>query len=273
MTKDIEVVQAYEHRPRTFLVKLAIAHIILYLFYWSVKDIQGALFSESGLTIANNIFRGLKNPSWDKMFSLKDYHVPYLMYETVMVAFVGTLIGTGIAIPLSFLGSRNITNKYFAFFTNVLVVLIRTLPFFVIGLIFIRVVGPGLFAGALTIGFTSTGMITKLYTESIEDMNKGIVEALDSTGATILQKVRSGIMPQLSANFISHSLYRFDINVRNAIVLGLIGAGRLGFELRAAIGNFRYRDAAAYLWGIIVVVLIIEFSSASIRKRIIQGKK
>lgn len=273
MTNDLVVIEAYQQRPKTFWFKLTIFVIIASLFYWSVKDLSGNLISESGLTIARNIFRGLINPSWDKIWSLKDYNVPYLLYETVMVAILGTLIGTAVAIPLSFVGSRNITNKYFAFFTNVLVVLIRTMPFFVIGLIFIRVVGPGLFAGALTIGFTSTGMITKLYTESVEDMNKGIIEALDSTGATTLQKVRSGIMPQLSANFISHSLYRFDINVRNAIILGLIGAGRLGFDLNAAIGNFRYRDAAAYLWGIIVVVLVIEFTSGAIRKRIIQGKR
>lgn len=273
MTRDILILDAYKKKPKTLVFKLLIFVIIALLFIWSIGGIKGNILSESGITIAKNIFRGLINPSWDKLWSLKDYHVPYLLYETVMVAFIGTLIGTLIAIPLSFIGSRNITNKYFAFFTNVIVVTIRTLPFFVIGLIFIRVVGPGLFAGVLTIGFTSTGMITKLYTESIEDMDKGIIEALDSTGATSLQKVRSGIVPQLSANFISHSLYRFDINVRNAIVLGLIGAGRLGFDLRAAIGNFRFRDAAAYLWGIIIVVLIIEFSSAAIRKRIIQGKK
>lgn len=273
MTKEMIIMEAYNKRPKKFFIKLLIAAIIGALFIWSISGIKGNLISETGVDIAKNIFKGLINPNWEKLWSLKDYHVPYLMYETLMVAFMGTLIGTLLAIPLSFLGSRNITNKYFAFLTNVVVVIIRTLPFFVIGLIFIRVVGPGLFAGVLTIGFTSTGMITKLYTESIEDMDKGIIEALDSTGATGLQKLRSGIMPQLSANFISHSLYRFDINVRNAIVLGLIGAGRLGFELRAAIGNFRFRDAAAYLWGIILVVLVIEFTSASIRKRIIQGKR
>ncbi len=273
MTRDIAVIEAFENKPKTFLFKLLITLLIFSLFYWSISGLQGALFSEGGTIIAKNMLRGLLNPTWEKLWSLENYHVPYLMYETVMVAFLGTLIGTAVAIPLGFIGSRNITNKYFAFFANVLVVLIRTMPFFVIGLIFIRVVGPGVFAGVLTIGFTSTGMITKLYTESIEDMDKGIVEALDSTGATILQKVRAGIIPQLSANFISHSLYRFDINVRNAIVLGLIGAGRLGFELNAAIGNFRYRDVAAYLWGIIVVVLVIEFASAALRKRLIHGKQ
>ncbi|TVR88542.1 MAG: phosphonate ABC transporter, permease protein PhnE [Spirochaetaceae bacterium] len=266
-----EVLQSYENRPKTLVLKLGITVGILFLFMWSIPAFEGPLVSASGLDIVTRMFRGLINPTWDKLFSLQTFHVPYLMYETVMVAFLGTLIGTLVAIPLSFLGSRNITNSVIAFLVTVVVVLIRTMPFFVIGLIYIRVVGPGVFAGVLTIGFTSTGMITKLYTESVEDMDKGILEALDSTGATAVQKLRVGIVPQLFANFVSHSLYRFDINVRNAIILGLISAGRLGFELQAAIGNFRYRDAGAYLWGIILVVMVIEFASANLRKRLIYG--
>ena len=273
MDYSVEVLNTYEKRPKTLILKLILAAIIFYLFFWSIPSISGPLVSEAGLDTVKRMFAGLINPTWDKLFSFENYHVPYLMYETVMVAFLGTIIGTAVAIPLSFLGSRNITNKYVAFFVSILVVFIRTMPFFVIGLIFIRVVGPGVFAGVLTIGFTSTGMIAKLYTETVEDMDKGILEALDSTGATPIQKLRSGIVPQLFANFVSHSLYRFDINVRNAIILGLISAGRLGFELQAAIGNFRYRDAAAYLWGIIIVVMIIEFASAGMRKRLIYGKR
>lgn len=266
-----EVLTSYGKRPKTLLRTLGITLGIGFLFFWSIPSIDGPLISQAGIDIVVRMFRGLINPSWDKIFSLETFHVPYLMYETVMVAFLGTLLGTLAAIPLSILGSRNITNSFVAFLTSILVVLIRTMPFFVIGLIYIRVVGPGVFAGVLTIGFTSTGMITKLYTETVEDMDKGILEALDSTGATAIQKLRVGIIPQLFANFVSHSLYRFDINVRNAIILGLISAGRLGFELQAAIGNFRYRDAGAYLWGIIVVVMVIEFGSAHLRKRLIYG--
>jgi len=273
MALDSSVMDAYRRRPRKWVWKLPVGIASVVLFIWSLSMLRGTHISDTGLDIAARMFQGLLNPTWEKLFSLKDYHVPYLMYETVMVAFLGTLIGTIVSLPLSFLGSRNITNRGMAFFVSVLVVFIRTMPFFVIGLMYIRVVGPGVFAGVLTIGFTSTGMITKLYTETIEDMDKGILEALDSTGATAVQKLRAGIIPQLFANFVSHSLYRFDINVRNAIILGLISAGRLGFELQAAIGNFRYRDAAAYLWGIVIVVMIIEFASASLRKALIYGKR
>jgi phosphonate transport system permease protein len=268
-----EVWAAYEKRPRTWWIKLLAILIFLALAYWSMYRIPNAIDDTlDGMNVVRSVLYGLMNPTFDKIFTLKKFGAPYLMLETVMIAFLGTLIGTIYALPLSVLGARNITNRYMSFLMNVVVVLIRTLPFFVIGLIFIRVVGPGTFAGVLSIGFTSTGMITKLYTESIEDIDRGILDALDSSGASQLQKLRAGILPQLFANFSSHSLYRFDINVRNAIILGLISGG-LGFELNAAIGNFRYRDAAAYLWIIIIVVLMVEFSSSALRKRLVYGKR
>ena len=137
---------------------------------------------------------------------------------------------------------------------------------------FIRVTGPGPFAGVMTSGVASIGMMTKLYIESIEDIDKGVLEALDATGANLLQKIRYGILPQLSANFISNSIYRFEINVRNATILGLVGAGGIGFTLISAMNAYRWRDAAAALWGIVVVVLIIEFISTRIRKKITSGE-
>jgi len=268
-----EVWLKYQKRPKTLWIKLLAFVIFCLLAYWSMYRIPTAIDdSLDGMNVVKSVLYGLMNPSWGKILTFENYGAPYLMLETVMIAFLGTFIGTIYALPLSVLGARNITNRYMAFFMNIVVVLIRTLPFFVIGLIFIRVVGPGTFAGVLSIGFTSTGMITKLYTESIEDIDRGILESLDSSGASQLQKLRAGIIPQLFANFSSHSLYRFDINVRNAIILGLISGG-LGFELNAAIGNFRYKDAAAYLWIIIVVVLIVEFSSSALRKRLVYGKR
>ena len=268
-----EVLAKYKKRPNYLPAQIIGTIVFLVLAYWSMYPIPTAIDRTlDGLNVVKSVLYGLIHPTWDKILTIEKFGAPYLMLETVMIAFLGTLIGTFYALPLSVLGARNITNKYVAFAINVLVVLIRTLPFFVIGLIFIRVVGPGTFAGVLSIGFTSTGMITKLYTESIEDIDKGILEALDSSGAGQLQKLRVGILPQLFANFSSHSLYRFDINVRNAIILGLISGG-LGFELNAAIGNFRYKDAAAYLWIIIIVVLIVEFGSSALRKRLVYGKR
>jgi phosphonate transport system permease protein len=176
------------------------------------------------------------------------------------------------AIPLAFLSARNITGKFYSFIGIVAVTMIRTFPVFILGLMFIRVTGPGPFAGVMTISVASIGMMTKLYVESIEDIDKGVLEALDATGATTLQKIRYGIIPQLSANFISNSIYRFEINVRNATILGLVGAGGIGYTLISAMSAYRWNDAAAALWGIIIVVLFIEFFSTKIRKKIASGE-
>ncbi len=131
---------------------------------------------------------------------------------------------------------------------------------------FVRVSGPGPLTGVLTIGVLSIGMISKMYIEVIEDIDPGILQALDASGASLFQKIRFGIIPQLTANFISVMIYRFEINVKNATVLGIVGAGGIGFTLLSAMSAFRWQDASAALWGIIIVVLFVEYFSTKIRK-------
>ena len=110
------------------------------------------------------------------------------------------------------------------------ITLIRTMPVVVWAMFFVTVQA-GAFAGVLAISVTSVGMISKLFIEAIEDIDKAILEALDSTGATIIQKIRYGIIPQLTASFLSTVIYRFEINVKNATILGMVGAGGIGFTL------------------------------------------
>lgn len=272
MTND-KINEMYKKRPKNLVLTIIISIIVISLFVWSVSDISFNKINPNGIVITKNIFKALLSPNWKSLLSLNEAGIPYLMLETIIIAFLGTIIGILFAIPIAFLSSRNITNKPINMLGNILIVLIRTLPAFVVGLVFIVVVGPGAFAGVLTISFTSIGMIAKLYIESIEEINKGIIESLDATGANGFQKIRFGIMPQLTANFVSSGLYRFDLNVRNAAILGMLGAGGIGFTLDAAIRNARWKDAAAALWGIIIVVLVIEIVSTKLRKSLIYGKK
>jgi phosphonate transport system permease protein len=118
----------------------------------------------------------------------------------------------------------------------------------------------------MTIG--SVGMLSKMLVESIEDINPGIIEALDAAGCTGFQKVRYGIMPQLSSSIISNVLYRLDINVKNASVLGLVSAGGIGAQLIFAIQSRRWDDIGAMVWGLVLLVLLIEYVSTSIRNRL-----
>ncbi len=284
MNQNLTVEQVYNNRPKKLVNYLIITVIVLAIFIWSMLGVFDNFsgVNSIGVEYASRIFYGLTHPNLDRIFnrehliwtlSFDAQSVSKLMIETFIIAFLGTILGALLAIPFSFLASRNITGKHISFVGATIIIFIRTIPSLVMGLIFIRVVGPGAFAGVLAIGFSSVGMLSKLFIESIEDMNKGVIEALDSTGSTRFQKIKFGILPQLNVNFISHTIYRLDINVRNATILGLVGAGGVGFPLRQAFSNLRWEDGAAYLYGIIVVVLIVEFSSSKIRNRLISGKK
>ena len=272
MAKNLTVQEMLQQAPKRWFPITVAVILVGGMSLWSLSAIRIPNVNDSGVVIVGNILRSLVSPNWDWLLSWGPSSIPYQMYETVAIAFLGTLFGAILAVPMAFLSARNITGKFYSYFGVISVTMIRTFPVFILGLMFIRVTGPGPFAGVMTISVASIGMMTKLYVESIEDIDKGVLEALDATGASTLQKIRYGIIPQLSANFISNSIYRFEINVRNATILGLVGAGGIGFTLISAMSAYRWKDAAAALWGIIIVVLVIEYASTRIRKKISSGE-
>ena len=264
------VLLAYEKRPKKQLKLIITISIILLLTIWSAVSIKYPGLQDSGGIIAVNIMKALYNPTWENLWSLEKFHVPMLMFETIGIAFLGTLLGSLLAIPFAFLTAKNIVGK-FNFIGNTIITIIRSFPFYLVALMFVRVSGAGPMTGTLTIGVLSIGMISKLYIEVIEDIDPGILQALDAMGANVFQKIRYGIIPQLTASMISIVIYRFEINVKNATVLGIVGAGGIGVTLITAMGAGRYRDASAALWGIIIVVMIIDYFSTKIRKKLVNG--
>lgn len=176
-----------------------------------------------------------------------------------------------ISLPLSFLSATNLVPRPAAVIGRGLIAAIRTIPAFVYGLMFIRVTGPGPFAGLLTMSLCSIGMVSKMYIESIEDLDKRILESLDAAGCTTFQKIRYGILPQLMPDFTSTIIYRFDMNLRDATVLGLVGAGGIGAPLIFAMSAYRWNEVGAILLGLIVLVLMIETVSAKIRTKLARG--
>lgn len=264
------VLEKYELRPKKTLRNIIVISIILFITVWSFDSINyPGVFSE-GINIAINLFRALFNPMWNKMFSFAVDSIPVLMFETLGIAFLGTILGAIFSLPFAFLSAKNIVGK-FAFIGNTVISMIRSFPFFLIALMFVRVSGPGAMTGVLTIAVLSIGMISKLYIEVIEDIDPGILQALDAMGATTFQKIRYGIIPQLTASIISVIIYRFEINVKNATVLGIVGAGGIGVTLITAMNAGRWRDASAALWGIIVVVLVVDYFSTKVRKKLVNG--
>lgn len=186
-------------------------------------------------------------------------------------AYLGKIVGAVISLPLSFLSASNLVPRGVALVGRVLIAAIRTIPAFIYGLMFIRVTGPGPFAGLLTMSLCSIGMVSKMFIESIEDLDKRILESLDAAGCTTFQKIRYGILPQLTADFTSTIIYRFDMNLRDATVLGLVGAGGIGAPLIFAMSSYRWNEVGAILLGLIVLVLIIEWISAKIRVKLARG--
>ena len=195
---------AYEQRPRRWVFELAVAVVVVALLIWSGSAVETAGTTQSGATIAWNILAGIFHPDTDLLFNLTTQGVPYLLLETICIAFLGTIVGAIISIPLAFLSASNLTPKPVAFLGRIIIMAIRTVPAFVYGLMFIRVTGPGAFAGLLTMSLCSVGMVSKMYIEAIEDLDVRVLESLDAAGCTTWQKIRYGILPQLMPNFRLH---------------------------------------------------------------------
>ncbi|MDO4778332.1 MAG: phosphonate ABC transporter, permease protein PhnE [Tissierellia bacterium] len=265
-----EVLKKLEQEPNTKFKTIVNIVVILGIFIWSITGLQTAGGSLNGFIIVKNIFKGIFTPDLSLINFTKE-GIPYLLVETLAIAFLGTLVGAVLAIPFAFLSSPNMVAKPISYIFRLFLIFIRTIPTVIYGLIFIRVVGPGPFAGLLTMGITSIGMISKLMSEAIQDINKNIIESLSAMGLTKFQKIRHGIMPQLSAMFLSTIIYRFDINLRDATVLGLVGAGGIGAPLLFAISGYKWSQAGAILICLVILVLAIEYFSSKIRNKLIRG--
>ena len=269
MNERIE--KAYAAAPKRWIRQLLAAFLIACLLAWSGTALRISTPTGNGLEVAGNILSGIFHPSAKLLFTLGTDGVPYLLLETFCIAFLGTIVGAVISLPLSFLSACNLVPKGVALVGRVLIAAIRTIPAFVYGLMFIRVTGPGPFAGLLTMSLCSIGMVSKMFIESIEDLDQRILESLDAAGCTTFQKIRYGILPQLTADFTSTIIYRFDMNLRDATVLGLVGAGGIGAPLIFAMSSYRWNEVGAILLGLIVLVLIIEWISAKIRVKLARG--
>ena len=196
-----------------------------------------------------------------------------LMGETLLMAYVGTLLGAIAALVLCFFASKNITNN------SVLVVasrrvleFSRTVPEMVFALIFVVAFSLGPLPGVLALAIHTGGALGKLFAEVVENIDLKPVDGIVASGGTWLQKVRFGVMPQVASNFASYALLRFEINVRGAAVLGFVGAGGIGQTLLEVIRKFYYSDISALLVMIVVTVMLIDAITERVRYRLI-GKE
>ncbi len=266
-----EIKQAYEKEPKVWYKQLLVALIVVVLMAWSSTTVQMGSTSDSGLSVAASIIGGIFHPDTKLLFDFTTSGVAYLLLETMCIAFLGTIVGAVLSVPLAFLSATNLVPKPIALIFRVFIMAIRTIPAFVYGLMFIRVTGPGPFAGLLTMSLCSIGMVSKMFIESIEDLDTKILESLDAAGCTMFQKIRYGILSQLFPDFMSTLIYRFDMNLRDATVLGLVGAGGIGAPLIFAMSAYKWNQVGAILTGLIILILIIEVISTRIRTKLTRG--
>ncbi|WP_456279516.1 phosphonate ABC transporter, permease protein PhnE [Bacillus sp. AK128] len=257
--------------PRNHRYVLTVTFIVLALFTWSMTTVSIKAMDEAGLKVASNIIYGLTHPDLNLLFNFSKQSVLYLLVETLAIAFLGTIVGSVLAVPLAFLAASNIVPKPVSWLTRLLLIFIRTIPALVYGLMFIRVTGPGPFAGVLTIGLTSIGMLAKLYVDAIEELDVKVLESMTSIGCTTFEKIRFGIIPQLLSIFMSVMIYRFDMNMRDASVLGLVGAGGIGAPLIFAMRGYKWDQVGSILIGLVILILLIEFFSTKLRSKLVRG--
>ncbi len=190
--------------------------------------------------------------------------------ETVQIAVWGTLIAILLSIPLALLGAKNTTPHPVVFHvTRMLLNALRAINELVFALIFVSAVGLGPFAGVLAIALHATGMLAKFCAEEVEGVDRGPIEAMQATGAGRLQVILFGIVPQVIPAFISYSIYRFDVSIRAATILGLVGAGGLGFSLIKTMKLFQYHETATCILVIFLIVFVSDWVCAKVRARIL----
>ncbi|MFI3236849.1 MAG: phosphonate ABC transporter, permease protein PhnE [Lachnospiraceae bacterium] len=257
--------------PNTSKRQFVTACILVGLMVWSSTALDFSKLSSNGFGIARSILEGLISPDWNFLFNITNQGVPYLLLETMSIAFLGTLVGAILAIPISFLSATNVVPKYVAIIFRTIIMLIRTIPVIIYGIIFVRVAGPGAYAGLLTMSFASIGMVSKMYIESIEDLDTRILESLDACGCNTFEKIRYGILPQLMPDFASTIIYRFDMNLRDATILGLVGAGGVGAPLIFAMNAYRWSEVSSILIGLVVLVIVVEHFSGKLRVKLVRG--
>ena len=250
--------------PRQTLMRYAWYLGIVLVAAWSVRnlDIPWFYFLDAHVQAADLLTR-MYPPDWDHYVNISD-----ALLETIHIATLGTAATFVIAFPVAFIAARNTTpNGLTWFIGRFVLVTSRSVNTVVWGLIFVAVFGPGPMAGIWAITARSIGFTGKLIAEAIEEIDSGPVEAIEATGASRMQVLVMGVIPQVLPVIIGTIIYRWDINIRESTVLGLVGAGGIGIQLYASINQFAWQEVSLMLIAVFAVVVVSEFISATARRR------
>jgi phosphonate transport system permease protein len=229
-----------------------------------ISDILGKIFRPDW-----NYFFGIGVDSLGTPYTF-DVSVVYQIFQTFGIAFIGTLLASLLALPFGLLASHKLYGRW-AWISDIFLILIRTFPELLLGIIMVIAAGSSALTGVIAIGIHSVGMIGKLYAEQFDDINYEPLEGLTASGATSWQKIHLGVIPQAKPGLFSVALYRFDINIRTATVLGVVCGNACGIGFSLSSLNI-YTDASklgACLLGVMILVVAIDLISSWVRKKLV----
>ncbi|WP_066425874.1 phosphonate ABC transporter, permease protein PhnE [Anabaena sp. 4-3] len=190
------------------------------------------------------------------------------LIETVQMSIWGTTIGAIISIPIAIASANNIAPRWLQWLANLLQNTVRSVPSIILGLIFVAATGLGAPAGTLALGIYTIGYLAKFYQQAIEAVDQRSIESLQVMGASRLQIAQYGILPQIIPLGLGYTLWMFEYNIRAASVLGVVGAGGIGFQLKSYIDGFEYNKATTMMLVLLVVVTVIDSFSSQLRRRL-----
>lgn len=244
---------------------LIIGIIIYFIIAGSTININVSRILGRGLEAGYSMLTAFLQPD----FSSRGMYIIEGILESITMTVVATFSGIILSIPLFLGASKNISTITIYYLCRGILVVFRSLHVVILAILFVIMFGFGPFAGVLTMIVNCIGFLGKLLAEDIEDINEETLEAVRATGASWPQLISFGVWPQISARFIGLSIYRLDMSFRQSTVIGLVGAGGIGAVLETAIGRYDYNTASAILIVIIIMVLAGEYTSSSIRRRLV----
>lgn len=239
--------------------------LLFILFYASAYNTEAYIEDLiEGLPNMNSILVDMASPNWG-YFEV----IAQPMLDTIRMALIGTLFGAILSIPISLLSATNVFSKWVTIPARFILNIIRAVPELLLASLFVAIFGIGMIPGIFAIALFSMGIISKLAYEAIETIDPGPLEAMTAVGSKKLVWIRFAVIPQVLASFMSYVLYTFEINVRAAAILGMVGAGGIGLYYDKVMGFLEYDKLSAIVLLTLIVVIIIDWISTKLRERLV----
>jgi phosphonate transport system permease protein len=263
---DTVLVVQYKRDPISKVKYIVWGIILLAITWWSA---QGTSFSLIKLQAGAHGIADIVSRMLPPDFSIAPRMISPII-ETVQISILGTMLAILLSIPFGLLAAINISPNLVVYQTSRLILnTLRAIPEVIFALIFVAAVGLGPFPGVLAIGVSSSGMLGKFLADYIENVDPGPLDALNATGANKIQVINYAILPQILPEFVSLALFRWEMNFRASTILGIVGAGGIGFELMTSMRLFKYQEMIVILMLILLVVTLVDTIASMIRNKII----